>query len=98
MAFTEQDMLKQMEAFAAIRDEFSRLESQEKALRKQAGLPEEGQEKTDMATLSPELRQMTDAAMAEARRAGEARASQARNTGRATASVPGAGRRNVVRL
>ena len=30
MSFTEQDMKKQMEDFAALREEFSRLESQEK--------------------------------------------------------------------
>ena len=40
MSFTEQDMKKQMEDFAALREEFSRLESQEKAMRKQLGLPE----------------------------------------------------------
>ena len=45
MAYTEQDMQKQMEQFAALRDEFSRLEAQEKALRRQAGLPEEGGER-----------------------------------------------------
>lgn len=38
MSFTEQDMKKQMEDFAALREEFSRLESQEKAMRKQLGL------------------------------------------------------------
>ena len=54
MSFTEQDMKKQMEDFAALREEFSRLESQEKAMRKQLGLSE--QEKTDPATLTPELR------------------------------------------
>lgn len=42
MSFTEQDMKKQMEDFAALREEFSRLESQEKAMRKQLGLPEQG--------------------------------------------------------
>ena len=54
MSFTEQDMKKQMEDFAALREEFSRLESQEKAMRKQLGLPEQG--KTDPASLTPELR------------------------------------------
>lgn len=68
MSFTEQDMKKQMEDFAALREEFSRLESQEKAMRKQLGLSE--QEKTDPATLTPELRKMAEEAEAEARRAG----------------------------
>ena len=51
MSFTEQDMKKQMEDFAALREEFSRLESQEKAMRKQLGLPE--QETTDPDSLTP---------------------------------------------
>ena len=80
MSFTEQDMKKQMEDFAALREEFSRLESQEKAMRKQLGLSE--QEKTDPATLTPELRKMAEEAEAEARRAGEARAAQARAAAR----------------
>ena len=97
MSFTEQDMKKQMEDFAALREEFSRLESQEKAMRKQLGLPE--QEKTDPASLPPELRQMVEEAEAEARRAGEARAAQARTTARpAAGGIPGGGRRNIVRL
>ena len=92
MSFTEQDMKKQMEDFAALREEFSRLESQEKAMRKQLGLSE--QEKTDPATLTPELRKMAEEE-AEARRAGEARAAQART---AAGGIPGGGRRNIVRL
>lgn len=93
MSFTEQDMKKQMEDFAALREEFSRLESQEKAMRKQLGLPE--QEKTDPASLTPELRKMVEEAEAEARRAGEARTA-ARPA--AASGIPGGGRRNIVRL
>lgn len=93
MSFTEQDMKKQMEDFAALREEFSRLESQEKAMRKQLGLPE--QEKTDPVSLTPELRKMVEEAEAEARRAGEARAA-ARPA--AAGGIPGGGRRNIVRL
>ena len=40
MSFTEQDMKKQIEDFTALREEFFRLESQEKAMRKQLDLPE----------------------------------------------------------
>lgn len=98
MAFTEQDMRKQMEEFAALKDEFSRLEAQEKMLRKQAGLPEEGGEKLDMAKLSPEARKHVEEAMAEARRAGEARAAQSRPVKTASGPLPGAGRRGVMRL
>ena len=98
MSFTEQDMKKQMDDFAALREEFSRLESQEKAMRKQLGLPEQGQEKTDPASLAPELHKMVEEA--EARRAGDARAAQARAAARpaAAGSIPGSGRRNIVRL
>ena len=59
MAFTEQDMNKQMEEFAALKEELSRLEAQEKALRTQAGLPESGGEKMDMSKLSPQERSHT---------------------------------------
>ena len=62
-------------------------------MRKQLGLSE--QEKTDPATLTPELRKMAEEAEAEARRAGEARAAQART---AAGGIPGGGRRNIVRL
>ncbi len=98
MAFTEQDMNKQIEAFAAVKEEFSRLEAQEKVLRKQAGLPEEGGEKTDMTKLSPELRKQAEEAMAEAKRAGEARAAQSSPAKVSSGAMPGAGRRGVVRL
>ena len=40
--FTEQDSARQDAAFAELKEEFSRLEQQEKDLRKAAGLPEEG--------------------------------------------------------
>ena len=98
MSFTEQDMKKQIEDFTALREEFFRLESQEKAMRKQLGLPE--QEKTDPASLTPELRKMVEEAEAEARRAGEARAAHARTAARpaAASGIPGGGRRNIVRL
>lgn len=98
MAYTEQDMRKQMEQFAALKEEFSRLEAQEKTLRKQAGLPEEGGEKLDMTKLSPEARKHVEEAMAEAKRAGEARAAQSRPVRTASGPLPGAGRRGVVRL
>ena len=98
MAYTEQDMQKQMEQFAALKEEFSRLEVQEKALREQAGLPEQCGEKTDMNKLSPELRRQAEEAMAEAKRAGEARAAQSRPVRTSSGPLPGAGRRGVVLL
>lgn len=98
MAFTEQDMTRQMEAFAALKEEFSRLEAQEKALRKQAGLPEKGGEKRDMSALSAEERSFMEQAMAEAKRAGEARAAQSSPAKSSAGARPGMGRRGMIRL
>ena len=98
MAFTQQDMERQAQEFAAIQEEFSRLEAQEKALRKEAGMPEEGSD-LDMNNLNPEQRKMVEAAQAEAKRAGEARATQCKaSAAPSNAHRPGAGRRGVVRL
>ncbi|HIU17837.1 MAG TPA: hypothetical protein IAB01_05215 [Candidatus Avidesulfovibrio excrementigallinarum] len=99
MAFTEQDMKRQMNQLAELKDEFSRLENQEKAMRKALGLSEQGGEKVDMNALSPEMRKQAEEAMAEAQRAGAARAAQSQPaSGAAAGSRPGCGRRNVVRL
>ncbi len=98
MAFTQQDMNRQMEEFDALKEELSRLEAQEKTLRKQAGLPEHGGEKMDMGKLSPAERKLVEEAMAEAKRSGEARAAQSRPGRSASAPRPGAGRKGVVRL
>lgn len=99
MAFTKQDMQRQSEELAALKDEFSRLESQEKVMRKALGLPEQGGEKLDMNALSPEMRKQAEEAMAEAQRAGAARAAQSQSSLATPAgSRPGCGRRNVVRL
>ena len=99
MAFTEQNMKQQMEELAALKEEFSRLESQEQAMRKALGLPEQNGGKVDMKALSPEMRQHVESAMAEAQRAGAARAAQSRSSSTSSSgSVPGKGRRNIVRL
>ncbi|MBQ3059591.1 MAG: hypothetical protein IJD16_04670 [Desulfovibrio sp.] len=98
MAFTEQDLQKQIEEFAALKEEFSRLEAQEKQMRKTLGLPEEGGAGQDMNCLSPELRAQMETAMADAKRAGEARAAQSSQARVAAGSRPGAARRGVVRL
>ncbi len=99
MAFTEQDMKRQMNQLAELKDEFSRLENQEKAMRKALGLSEQGGEKVDMNALSPEMRKQAEGAMAEAQRAGAARAAQSQSSPATPAgSRPGCGRRNVVRL
>ena len=98
MAFTQQDMQKQFEEFAALKEEFSRLEAQEKQMRKQLDMPEQGGKELDMASLPPELRKQVEQAQAEARRAGEVRAAQSAPARAANSPMPGAGRRGVVRL
>lgn len=96
MDFTEQ-LHSQMEQLASLKEEFSRLEATEKALRRQVGLPEQGGETLDMDSLSPAERAHVEEAMAEAGRAGAARAAQSRPAA-SSGSRPGAGRRGVVRL
>ena len=99
--FTEQDSARQDAAFAELKDEFSRLEQQEKAMRKAAGLPEDGEVKVNDADVTPEVRQALEEAKARAKREGEARAAQYKNGTSAAgsgASVPGGRRQGVVRV
>ena len=100
--FTEQDSARQDAAFAELKEEFSRLEQQEKAMRKAAGLPEEGQVPPDEADMTPEVRQELEEAKAKAKREGAARAAQFQNgtTANATdgATRPGGRRQGVVRI
>ena len=98
MAFSQQDMQKQFEEFAALKEEFSRLEAQEKQMRKQLDMPEQGGTGVDMASLPPELRKQAEQAMADAKRAGESRVAQSAPARAASGPMPGAGRRGVVRL
>lgn len=99
MAFTQQDMEKQMEQFAAMKEELSRLEAQEKAQLKALGLTEADLGKPDLDALPPELRKMAQEAQEAARRAGEARRAQSSTTASTSSGPrPGAGRRGVVRL
>ena len=101
--FTEQDSARQDAAFAELKEEFSRLEQQEKAMRKAAGLPEDGGAPIDEASLTPEVRQALDEAKARAKREGAARAAQyANGTSAAQAAggapKPGGRRQGVVRI
>ena len=99
--FTEQDSARQDAVFAELKDEFSRLEQQEKSLRKAAGLPEEGSVQLDEAEITPEVRQALEEAKAKAQREGAARAAQFANGSSGTAGsdapVPGGRRQGVVR-
>lgn len=101
--FTEEDSKRQDAEFEALKDEFARLEQQEKALRKAAGLPEEGNVKLNDADMTPEVRQALEEAKARARREGAARATQYRNGTSSSGSAegtpaPGGRRQGVVRV
>ncbi len=98
MSSAEEKLQQQIEAFTALQEEFSRLEVQEKALRKQLNMPEQGGERTDPASLPPELRRQVEQAVAEAKRAGEARAAQSSRAGTTGGPQPGRGRRGLVRI
>ncbi len=100
--FTEQDSARQDAAFAELKQEFSRLEKQEQALRKAAGLSEDGGELVDEASLPPEVRKALEEAKARAKREGAARAAQYANGTSASQAAdgavkPGARRQGVVR-
>lgn len=100
--FTEQDSARQDAAFAELKEEFSRLEQQEKDLRKAAGLPEEGDVQLAEADMTPEVRQALEEARAKAKREGAARATQFQSGLAASAAggTPAAGgrRQGVVRV
>ncbi len=100
--FTEQDSARQDAAFTELKDEFARLEQQEKAMRKAAGIAEDGEVKVNDADVTPEVRQALEEAKAKAKREGEARATQYKNSTSAAAgsgaSAPGSRRQGVVRV
>lgn len=97
MAFTEENLREQVATLEQLREELGRAQEQEKALRKQLGLPEEGPLKVEKEQLPPEVQALVAKAREEAARAGQARAAQSapQHSGGAR---PGAGRRGVVRL
>ena len=99
--FTEEDSKRQDEAFAALKDEFSRIEQIDKALCKAFGLPEEGPLKLNVTDKTPEVLKAFEEAKAKAESEGAARAAQFKNGARSGASAntaAGRGRRGVVRL
>ena len=53
---TEDDSKRQDNAFAMLKDEFSRLEEMDKTLRKAVGLPEAGEFVLNEADMTPEIR------------------------------------------
>lgn len=95
MAFTQKDLERQQEALAALQEEFSRLQAQEDALRKDLKLPDDGKP-FDMASVPQELRAEVEKAMDEAARAGKARAAQ--HAPASASHSGGAMRRGAVRV
>ncbi|MCR5814066.1 MAG: hypothetical protein K6G15_06205 [Desulfovibrio sp.] len=91
---------RQEQAFANLKEEFSRLEQQEKSLRKSVGLPEEGGVDVNEADLPPDVKQELEEAKAKAKREGAARAAQyqAETSSKGAASVPGGRRQGVMRI
>ena len=99
--FTEEDSRRQDEAFAALKDEFSRIEQMDKSLCRAFGLPEEGPLKLNVADKTPEVLKAFEEAKAKAEREGAARAAQFKNgadSGASATMAPGRSRRGVVRL
>ena len=77
MAFTEQEMKAQEQAFAAMKEELSRLNARYEGMVKDAGISTEDLKKALNEKRSPELEKAFNEAKAEAERAGKARAAQA---------------------
>ena len=98
MAFTEQDMKEQEQAFLGMKDEFSRLNAQLDGMRKAAGLSAEDLKKSLEEKLSPDLEKALNQAKEEAGRAGQARAAQAAPAQSAPAARSGRSRPGAVRM
>jgi ElaB/YqjD/DUF883 family membrane-anchored ribosome-binding protein len=98
MAFTENDLREQEQAFAAIQDEFSRLNALHDGMLKDAGLSAEDLRKSLEEKLPPDLEKALNQAKEDAARAGKARAAQAGSAQSASAGRSGRGRPGVVKM
>lgn len=96
MTMTQKDVEAQEAQFAALKEEFSRLNQKFDAQLKDMGLTEADLKEPSPAT--PEVEAMIAQAKEEAKRAGEARKAQAGMDKPSAGRAPGAGRRGVVRL
>ncbi|MBQ9536459.1 MAG: hypothetical protein IJU79_01565 [Desulfovibrionaceae bacterium] len=90
--FSEADSKRQDAAFEQLKEEFSRLEQQEKALRKALGQPEEGTLDFDPNDVPAEVKKMCEEAQARAKREGAARAAQFESEFQTAATPTGAAR------
>ncbi len=98
MAFTEKDLDAQIEAFNALKEEFSRLEAEGEQMKKNLGVTS-ADLVIDFDALSPQEKEFVAQAQENAKRAGAERVGQNSNTTTSsTAKAPGAGRRNAIRL
>jgi ElaB/YqjD/DUF883 family membrane-anchored ribosome-binding protein len=98
MAFTEKDMKEQEQVFAALKDEFSRLNARHEGMLKDAGLSADDLKKSLAEKQPPEMEKLLEQAKAEAAQAGKARAAQSSPAESAPAGKSGRGRPGAVRL
>lgn len=76
MAFTEKDMKEQEQVFAALKDEFSRLNARHEGMLKDAGLSADDLKKSLEEKHSPDMEKLLEQARVEAAQAGKTRAAQ----------------------
>lgn len=96
--FTAENSKKQDEAFAALKEEYARLEAKEKEMRKALNLPEEGA--IDLNDMPQEVLGVVDICKDRAKRAGAARAAQfsAEFNQVIPNKIPGARRQGILRV
>lgn len=99
MKFTQEDIKKQQERAAALREEFGRLNEELERQKRATGYTKESIGAIDMENMPPAMKAALVKAQEDAKQAGQARAAQARDNGPAKpVKAPGAGRRNAIRM
>lgn len=99
MAFTEKDLISQVEQLAVLQAEFERMQAQEAALMKAANLTSADLTPVSEQKLSPEMQKVLEEATDAAKRAGAARATQSATVASMTGNAnPAAARPGIVRM
>lgn len=99
MAFTENDVRQQEQAFAAVKEEFSRLNARFDGMLKESGLSVEDLKKSLAEKHDPELERLLNQAKEEAARQGKARVAQSAPVGGSSVGTgAGRGRPGAVRI
>ena len=98
MEFTEKTLQEQEKAFAAVKEEFSRLNARFDGMLKEAGLTAEDLKKSLEEKHEPELEKSLEEAKAEAARAGRARVAQTGAAGAGQTASAGRGRPGAVKI